>query len=149
MPSTPQPPQQAQQAVQAKCTLSESLIVLHGGSGAKHSAFTVHMSALGIKQITFYLDGHKLKTLTAAQAQKGQFNVRIDPAKLHYGAHKVSVTTVMSESVCPAIARVGRVRAPAAGGGQAQVHRLRSTAQPEGARADLPGRGGGSTAATP
>ncbi len=101
----PPQPQQAQQAVQAKCTLSESLLVLHGGSGAKKSSFTVHIAALGIKQITFYLDGHKLKTLTAAQAQKGQFNVRIDPAKLHYGAHKVSVTTVMSESVCPAIAR--------------------------------------------
>ncbi len=101
----PQQPQPAKQAVQAKCTLSESLVVLHGGSGAKKSPFTVAISALGIKQITFYLDGHKLKTLTAAQAQKGQFNVRIDPAKLHYGAHKVTVTTVMSESVCPAIAR--------------------------------------------
>ncbi len=105
VPAAPQQPQQAQQAVQAKCTLSESLIVLHGASGAKKSPFTVHISALGIKQITFHLDGHKLKTLTAAQAQKGQFIVRIDPAKLHYGAHKVSVTTVMSESVCPAIAR--------------------------------------------
>ncbi len=104
-PQQPQQPQQAQQAVQAKCTLSESLVVLQGGSGAKKSPFTVHISALGIKQISFYLDGHKLKTLTASQAQKGQFNVRIDPAKLHYGAHKVTVTTVMSESVCPAIAR--------------------------------------------
>ncbi len=93
------------QVVQAKCTLSESLLVLHGASGAKHSPFTVHISALGIKQITFYLDGHKLKTLNAAQARKGQFSVRIDPAKLHYGAHRVSVTTVMSESACAAIAR--------------------------------------------
>ena len=103
VPGAPQ--QQPQQQVLAKCTLSESLIVLHGASGAKHSRFTVRISALGIKQITFYLDGHKLKTLTAGQAKKGEFNVRIDPAKLHYGAHRVSLTTVMNESVCPAIAR--------------------------------------------
>ena len=101
----PTQPQQPQQVVQAKCTLSESLIVLHGASGAKHSPFTVHIAALGIKQITFYIDGHKYRTLTGAQAKKGQFSVRIDPAKLHYGAHRVSVTTVMSESACAAIAR--------------------------------------------
>ena len=93
------------QVVAAKCTLSESLIVLHGVSGSKHTPFTAHISALGIKQITFYLDGHKLKTLTAAQASKGQFSVRIDPSKLHYGAHRVSVKTVMNDSACAAIAR--------------------------------------------
>ena len=93
------------QLVQAKCTISESLIVLHGASGSKHRPFTVHIAALGIKQITFYLDGHRLKTLTAAQANEGQFGVRIDPAKVRYGAHRVSVTTVMSQSACAPIAR--------------------------------------------
>ncbi len=97
----------AVQQVQGKCAISESQIVLHGATGSKHGPFTVHISSLGIKQITFYLDGHKLKTLAAGQAKKGQFSVRIDAAKLHYGAHRVSVTTVMSDSLCAAIARAG------------------------------------------
>ncbi|HTY95535.1 MAG TPA: hypothetical protein VMB91_00730 [Solirubrobacteraceae bacterium] len=110
--STPQPSTAvvqtpAIQQVQGKCSLSESQIVLHGASGSKHGPFTIHISSLGIKQITFYLDGHKLKTLAAAQARNGQFSVRIDAGKLHYGVHRVSVRTVMSDSLCAAIARAG------------------------------------------
>ena len=95
------------QQVQGKCAISESQIVLHGATGSKHGFFTVHIPSLGIKQITFYLDGHRLRTLGAGQAKNGQFSVRIDAAKLHYGAHRVSVTTVMSDSLCAAIARAG------------------------------------------
>ena len=93
------------QLVKAQCTISETLIVLHGASGSKRSAFTVHIPALGIKEITFYLDGKKIKTLSAAQAKNGEFDVKIDPGKLPYGAHKVSVKTTMSDSACPPLAR--------------------------------------------
>jgi hypothetical protein len=103
VPAPPTP----KQVVKAVCTVSESSIKLNGASGSKRGLFTVTISALGIQQITFYLDGHKLKTLTSAQAKNGKFTVRIDPRKLRYGAHSVSVKTVMSAAICANIARAG------------------------------------------
>jgi hypothetical protein len=97
----------AQQVVKAVCSVSESSIVLHGAGGSKRQPFTVRISSLGIKQITFYLDKHKLKTLTSAQAKNGQFTIKIDPRKLRYGAHKLSITTIMSDTACANLARAG------------------------------------------
>ena len=135
----------AKQAVKAECDVSESTIVLHGAGGAQRKSFTVHIPALGIKEITFYLDGRKVKSLTSADAKKGEFSVTINSAKLSYGAHKISVKTVMDDSACAAIARTAGVRAPAAGEGAAEVHRLRETscdkARRRGAREGAPGAG--------
>jgi hypothetical protein len=97
----------AKQVVAAVCSVSESSIVLHGVGGSVRQPFTVRISSLGIKQITFYLDKRKLKTLTSAQAKNGQFTIKIDPRKLRYGAHKVSITTVMSDTACASLARAG------------------------------------------
>ena len=88
--------------VREKCIASRP--VLQGASGAKHGAFTVAVASLGIKQITFYLDGHKLKTFTQSQAKHRRFTLEIDPRKLSYGAHRVSVSTVMSNPDCARVA---------------------------------------------
>ena len=93
------------QVVKAQCAISESVIVLHGVSGSKRKTFAVRIPALGIKEITFYLDGRKIKTLKASQASNGQFKINISPGKLSYGAHRVSVKTVMTDNACAAIAR--------------------------------------------
>ena len=93
------------QVVQAACTINEPSIVLTGVSGSKRKPFTAHIPALGIKELTFYLDGRKIKTLKPANAKNGVFSVKIDPRKLRYGAHKVTVKAVMTEAVCAAIAR--------------------------------------------
>jgi uncharacterized repeat protein (TIGR01451 family) len=95
----------AKQIPGAQCTINEEAIVIHGGTGSKRSPFTIHVPSLGIKEITFRLDGKKIKTLTSAQATNGQFTIHIDPRKLHYGAHTVSITTVMTDAACPKIAR--------------------------------------------
>ena len=97
----------AEQTVAAACSVSEGAIQLRGASGAKRTPFKVTISSLGIKEITFFVDGRKLKRFTAAQAVKGQFAVTIDPRKYHYGAHKVSVKTVMGSAGCANIARSG------------------------------------------
>jgi uncharacterized repeat protein (TIGR01451 family) len=94
-----------QQAVKAVCSVSEPSLTLHGATGPKRVKFTVHIGSLGIKKITFYLDGRKLKTLNASQAKNGVFSLTINPRKLSYGAHRVSVKTVMSSSACANIAR--------------------------------------------
>ena len=78
--------------------------VLHGASGPKQDVFTVEVSSTGIRQITFYLDGHKLSTLKQSQAKHRKFALKIDPRKLSFGAHRVSVSTVMSNPDCARVA---------------------------------------------
>ncbi len=78
---------------------------LHGAAGSRRGPFNVDVRAAGIKSITFYLDKRKLKTLSQSQAKHGQFTVEIDPRKLSYGAHTVSIKTRMSETSCAPIAR--------------------------------------------
>ncbi len=62
--------------------------------------FTVRVRSSGIKQITFYLDGRKLKTLKQTQARGGAFKININARKLAYGLHRVSFRTVMTNSAC-------------------------------------------------
>jgi hypothetical protein len=73
---------------------------LRGAAGPKRKPFTVQTSSRGIKQITFYLDGRKLKTLKQAQARHGLFTIKINPLKLSVGAHKLVAKTVMSSPRC-------------------------------------------------
>ncbi len=104
---TPPPSPPAKQEVAGICDISESSITLRGASGSRKKPFNVSVPSLGIKEITFYVDGKKLKTLTSAHAVKGQFVVAIDPRKYHFGAHKVSIKTVMTNAGCAKIARSG------------------------------------------
>jgi hypothetical protein len=80
---------------------------LRGASGLKRVPFTVELSALGIKQIMFYLDGREVKKLQQSQAKRGSFALQIDPRKLSYGAHKVVAKTFMSNRNCARISRSG------------------------------------------
>ena len=93
------------QQVKAQCAINELAIVLSGATGSKRGPFTVRIPSLGIKQITFLLDGKKIKTLKSSQAKGGKFSLRIDPSKLHYGAHTLTVRTVMTDAACPPVAR--------------------------------------------
>jgi uncharacterized repeat protein (TIGR01451 family) len=104
----------AAQVVEAACTVNEPSIVLRGVAGSKRKPFTAQMSALGIKELTFYLDGRKLKTFQASEAKNGVFSVKIDPRKLHYGAHKVSAKAVMTEAACAPLARIAAFVRPRA-----------------------------------
>jgi hypothetical protein len=93
------------QEVLAGC--ETSLPTLHGASGPKRTTFALQISSLGIKRITFYLDGRKLKTLAQSQAKGGKFTIKINPRNLSYGAHRVSIKTLMSNSTCASVARSG------------------------------------------
>ena len=81
--------------------------VLHGASGPKHGVFGVQISSQGVKHITFYLDGRKLKLLKQSQSKGGKFTIEINPSKLSYGAHKLLIKMVMSNPNCASIARSG------------------------------------------
>jgi hypothetical protein len=82
---------------------AESHPRLRGASGAKRSPFTVQLiGGAGLAQVTFYLDGRKLKTVKQAQAKRGRFAVKIDPRKLRYGLHTLKVKLLTNNSACPA-----------------------------------------------
>jgi uncharacterized repeat protein (TIGR01451 family) len=89
------------------CSIPGGSIALHGAVDHGREPFKVWIGSLGIARITFYLDRRKLKTLTAAQARKGRFWVTINPGKLSYGPHKISVTAVMRDTRCATIVRSG------------------------------------------
>jgi Big-like domain-containing protein len=81
--------------------------ILRGASGPKSGTFTAQVKSAGIKQITFYLDGRKLKTLRSEQARRGTYSITINPRSLAYGQHKLSVKTLPADVNCAAVARTG------------------------------------------
>jgi hypothetical protein len=98
----------------AKCAALAGKFVLKGATGPKRHKFTVKISSKGIKSVTFYLDGRKIKTLPASAAKrtakkhaaakraaaKNFFTITVDPAKLKFGPHTVSVTAELNDPQC-------------------------------------------------
>ncbi|MHB8242283.1 MAG: DUF7507 domain-containing protein [Solirubrobacteraceae bacterium] len=74
---------------------------LHGPQGCVRGPFRASLKAAGVASVTFYLDGHKLRRLTAHSAHKGVLSIAVDPSKLSVGAHRL-------------LARITMVKAPAA-----------------------------------
>jgi hypothetical protein len=68
---------------------------LRGPGGCMRGRFTASLRSTGVKSVTFYLDGHKLKTLTSRNAHKGQLTITIDASKLRVGAHKLLAKITM------------------------------------------------------
>jgi hypothetical protein len=69
---------------------------LSGPQGCVRSSFHVSIKATGVQSVTYYLDGHKLKTLTAKNAHKGRLSIVIDPAKLKLGPHRLVAKITMA-----------------------------------------------------
>ncbi len=98
--------------VLASCEVSRPK--LHGLGGPESGKFTVWVKSAGIRQITFYLDRHKLKRLLLHASKKGRFSVRIDAHRLTSGVHRVAFKTVMSNPVCANVAATGAFVRPEA-----------------------------------
>ena len=60
--------------------------------------FHVSIKSAHVASVTFYLDGRKLKTLTAKNAHKGLLTIAIDPSKLKVGAHKLVAKITMTHT---------------------------------------------------
>lgn len=87
------------------CSVKEPANLLSGASGPKRTKFAVSVPSANIASITFYLDRKVLKKLGAGSAKHGRFTVEINPAKLSYGAHKVSIKAAIANPICPRVAR--------------------------------------------
>ncbi len=88
---------------QNSCPSSGATPALSGANGARRKPFVVKISALGIREITFALDGRSVRSLNTSQARDGHYAVTLNPRKLSNGPHTVSVTTVMDDASCPSV----------------------------------------------
>jgi hypothetical protein len=96
------------QEVKRSCERSAPSI--HGATGPKLRPFVVRVGAAGIQQITYYLDGRKLRTLTQSQAKNGNFMLKINPRKLSHGAHTLTIRAIGTDPNCAAAAASSFVR---------------------------------------
>jgi hypothetical protein len=97
--------------VEASCVPSP--VVLRGVSAKVRRTLTAHVTALGVKSVTFYLDGRKLKTIT--KATNHRYSVKVNARKLGYGRHRLSVKATMRDAACARAAAAGsfvKVRPP-------------------------------------
>jgi hypothetical protein len=85
----------------SKTTAIPSLSVPHGcvRAGARAS-----LRSAGVRSVSFYMDGHKMKTMTAKSARKGRLTITIDPSKLSVGSHRLvaKITMVPTSSTAKA-----------------------------------------------
>jgi hypothetical protein len=79
---------------------SATIPALKGPEGCVRASFHVSIKSAGVASVTFYMDGHKLKTLTAKNAHKGLLTIQISVAKLTLGSHKLvaKITTTHTAS---------------------------------------------------
>jgi hypothetical protein len=75
---------------------------LRGPGGCMRGRFAASLRSTGVRSVTFYMDGHKLKTLTARNARKGQLTITVDASKLRVGAHKLLAKITMLPSASAA-----------------------------------------------
>jgi len=85
----------------AVCAVKPGTLVLKGVGGPKRHKFTVEVRAGDLKQVTFFLDGRKIKTFTASTSARAKFfKVKINPAKLRKGPHHISAVGVLKDPLC-------------------------------------------------
>lgn len=77
---------------------SATVPALHGPQGCVRSTFTAYVRSSGVQSVTFYLDGHRLKTLTYRSAHKGMLSIKVDGAKLKVGVHRLMAKVTMKQS---------------------------------------------------
>ena len=61
-----------------------------------------------MSSVTFYLDGHKLKVMTAKDARNGRFTIVINPARLSSGKHRLLARFALARTATSAAAHVSR-----------------------------------------
>lgn len=98
--STAQTPQSGVLALKQSAVpaLKVSLPRLSGPQGCVRSSFRASVKSAGVSSVGFYMDGHKLKTMTAKSARNGKITIVIDPTKLKVGAHKLMAKITMAKT---------------------------------------------------
>jgi hypothetical protein len=90
----------ATQLVKASCVPSP--VVLRGLAAKVRRSLSVHVTAFGVKSVTFYLDGRKVATVTKSKNRR--FSIKISARKLGYGRHRLQAKVQMRNETCTAAA---------------------------------------------
>jgi hypothetical protein len=80
---------------------------LSGPRGCVRASFRVSIRAMGVRSVSFYMDGHRLKTMTARDARHGRLTLQIDPTRLRAGAHRLTARITMAPTASTARATHG------------------------------------------
>ncbi len=98
--STAQSPQVGVLALKQSAVpaLKVSLPRLSGPQGCVRSSFRASVKSKGVASVGFYMDGHKLKTMSAKSARNGKITIVIDPSTLKVGAHKLMAKITMAKT---------------------------------------------------
>jgi hypothetical protein len=93
----------AAHSVKAACIASP--VLLSGVIGRVRNVLSARLTSRGVKSVTFYLDGHKLKTMT--RSKHGRFSITINARRLSYGAYRLMAKVTLKNRNCADISRSG------------------------------------------
>jgi hypothetical protein len=71
---------------------------LTGPQGCVRSSFVVRMRATGVKSVTFFLDRHEQKKLSAKNVHRGSFTTSMSAARLGVGLHRLVAMITMTQA---------------------------------------------------
>ena len=91
------------QAVTVMCVASP--VHLTGVIGKVRNSLSAHLTGVGVKSVTFYLDGRRLPTVT--NPKHGRFSITINATRLAYGAHRLVAKATLINRNCARISRAG------------------------------------------
>jgi hypothetical protein len=77
---------------------SATVPALKGPQGCVRGPFHASIKSKGVSSVSFYVDGHRVKTLTSKSSRGGLLSVSIDVSKLAIGPHKVMAKITMKAS---------------------------------------------------
>jgi hypothetical protein len=86
----------ATQLVEASCVPSP--VVLRGLAAKVRKSVSVHVTAVGVASVTFYLDGRKLATVTKPKNQR--YSIKVSVRKLGYGRHRLQAKVKTRDANC-------------------------------------------------
>ena len=81
---------------------------ISGPRACVRSGFHVSVNAAGVSSVTFYLDGHRLKVMTAKDARKRALHDRDQPGEAESGKHRLLARFALARTATSASAHVSR-----------------------------------------
>jgi hypothetical protein len=100
-----------QQIVQASCIRSP--VVLRGLAAKVRRSLSVHVTAVGVQSVTFYLDGRRIATVTKPKNQR--YSIKVSVRRLGYGRHRLQAKVKTRDANCATAAAAAafvKVRTP-------------------------------------
>ena len=92
--STGTPPEGPRQGSLAAAAVRAPLLS-SAPQGCVRSGFLVRVNAKGVRSVVFYIDGHRVKALTARSARHGVFTLRVNVGRLKVGRHRLRALITM------------------------------------------------------